>query len=79
MDLSNSRISTLERRLEFLTLRIASAHYALDATSPGYHRQYQRDRLSRLQDEAVIVRRCIRAKERQLENMREVPDDKHHG
>lgn len=78
MDHSSSRISTLERRLDFLTLRIAAAHYALDATSPGLHRQRLRDNLSALQDEAVTVRRCIRIKEHQLENLREVSNAKNH-
>lgn len=78
MDHSSSRISTLERRLEFLTLRIAAAHHALDATSPGLHRQRLREKLSSLQDEAIIVRRCIRDKERQLERIKERLGAKNH-
>jgi len=78
MEHSSSRISTLERRLEWLNLRIADAHYSLGAATPGFHRRRLRKRLSSLQSEAVIVRRCIRIKERQLENLREVPNAKNH-
>lgn len=70
MDHSSSRISTLERRLEWLTLRIADAHYALNLTPPGFYRQRLRENLSALQNEAVIVRHCIHDKKRQLENLR---------